>query len=66
MVEGRQSGETSADFLHERKVSKFRGRSAVENPANQFESVLLERDADWDPAQNPAPKTKFVEMPPKT
>jgi len=36
-----------------------RGRGSNNNPANRFEHLSLERDADWDPAQDPAPKTRF-------
>ena len=38
---------------------QLRGRGAVGNPANRFEPIQLERDADWDPAEDPAPATKF-------
>jgi DNA repair photolyase len=37
-----------------------RGRGAAGNPPNRFEKITLERDADWDPAQDPAPKTQFL------
>ncbi|MEY2409045.1 MAG: hypothetical protein QOF48_1715 [Verrucomicrobiota bacterium] len=37
-----------------------RGRGAVDNPANRFESIHLERDIDWDPAADPAPRTEFL------
>ena len=37
-----------------------RARGAADNPANRFEKVHLERDADWDPAENPAPRTEFL------
>jgi DNA repair photolyase len=40
--------------------SRLRGRGAGSNPANRFESISLERDADWDPAQDPAPTTQFL------
>lgn len=36
------------------------GRGAVSNPPNRFESIRLERDADWDPEQDPAPTTQFL------
>ena len=39
--------------------TQLRGRGAAGNPANRFESIHLERDADWDPAEDPAPATKF-------
>jgi DNA repair photolyase len=38
----------------------IRGRGAAENPANRFEPIHLERDADWDPAEDPAPRTEFL------
>jgi len=37
----------------------FRGRGAAINPANRFEQIYLERDADWDPSEDPALTTKF-------
>ena len=42
------------------KPSAPRGRGAITNPANRFERISLERDADWDPEQDPAPKTQFL------
>jgi DNA repair photolyase len=36
-----------------------RGRGAAENPANRFEAIHLERDAEWDPAEDPALTTKL-------
>jgi DNA repair photolyase len=41
------------------KPSSPRARGAISNPANRFERISLERDADWDPDQDPAPKTRF-------
>lgn len=38
----------------------LRGRGAASNPANRFERIRLERDADWDPEQDPAPTTRFL------
>lgn len=35
------------------------GRGAAENPANRFEHVVYERDADWDEPDDPTPKTRF-------
>ncbi len=35
------------------------GRGAATNPTNRFERISLERDIDWDPEQDPAPKTRF-------
>ena len=36
-----------------------KGRGAQDNPANRFERIHLERDVDWDPAEDPAPATTF-------
>ena len=36
-----------------------RGRGADSNPPNRFEALWLEREADWDPAEDPAPGTRF-------
>jgi DNA repair photolyase len=41
------------------KPSSPRGRGAAANPPNRFARLSLERDADWDPEQDPAPKTQF-------
>ena len=41
------------------KPSAPRGRGAVTNPPNRFERISLEPDPDWDPEQNPAPRTQF-------
>ena len=41
------------------RTPKVRGRGAVENPVNRFQPIVLERDADWDPAQDSAIKTRF-------
>ena len=40
--------------------SSARGRGASSNPPNRFEPLTLERDADWDPEQDPAPTTQFL------
>ncbi|MEO8426061.1 MAG: PA0069 family radical SAM protein [Verrucomicrobiota bacterium] len=37
----------------------IRGRGSVGNPANRFEQFHLERDPDWNPAEDPAPATRF-------
>jgi len=37
-----------------------RGRGATGNPTNRFESLYLERDIDWDPQEDPSPKTQFL------
>ena len=35
------------------------GRGASGNPPNRFERIARERDADWDPEDDPAPATVF-------
>lgn len=37
-----------------------RGRGATSNPPNRFESIALERDTDWNPDEDPAPRTQFL------
>jgi DNA repair photolyase len=37
-----------------------RGRGAASNPPNRFESISFERDADWNPEEDPAPRTQFL------
>jgi DNA repair photolyase len=37
-----------------------RGRGAAGNPPNRFEKISLERDADWNPEDDPAPRTQFL------
>ena len=41
-------------------ASAPRGRGAVANLANRFESLTLERDQDWNPEEDPAPRTQFL------
>lgn len=36
-----------------------KGRGAAGNPANRFEEIHLERDADWNPEDDPALRTRF-------
>src|SRR6185436_4215658 len=36
-----------------------KGRGASINPANRFEEIHLERDIDWNPEEDPAPRTQF-------
>jgi|SRR5208282_1111106 hypothetical protein len=38
----------------------LRGRGAANNPPNRFEKIHFERDQDWDPAEDPSPKTQFL------
>ncbi len=42
---------SSASILH---------RGAAGNPANRFEKIHLERDADWNPEEDPLPRTQFL------
>ena len=35
-------------------------RGAASNPANRFEEIHLQPDADWDPEQDPLPRTRFL------
>lgn len=37
----------------------IRGRGAGSNPTNRFVQIHLERDPDFDPAEDPGPKTQF-------
>ena len=41
-------------------VPSPRGRGSAANPPNRFEHFSLERDIDWDPDQDPAPRTQFL------
>jgi len=42
------------------KPTALRGRGAQENPQNRFEKLRLERDEDWNPEDDPSPKTQFL------
>jgi DNA repair photolyase len=42
------------------RPSSPHGRGAASNPANRFERISLERDADWYPEQDSAPATQFL------
>ena len=35
-------------------------RAVGSNPPNRFERIALEREADWDPEQDPLPRTLFL------
>ena len=37
-----------------------RGRGAATNPPNRFEHIVLERDSEWNPEEDPAPRTQFL------
>ena len=45
--------------MTDRTATSPRGRGASDNPPNRFVGLSLERDADWDPEQDPAPRTHF-------
>jgi DNA repair photolyase len=42
------------------KPTTPRSRGATTNPANRFDRLHLERDADWNPEEEPAIKTEFL------
>ncbi len=42
----------------EQLISAHRGAPA--NPANRFETIRLEPDADWNPEEDPLPRTQFI------
>src|SRR5579863_4380443 len=35
-------------------------RGAPDNPANRFEPIHLEPDAEWNPEEDPLPRTQFL------
>jgi DNA repair photolyase len=37
-----------------------RGRGAASNPPNRFDRITLERDIDWNPEEDPAPRTELL------
>jgi DNA repair photolyase len=42
------------------KGDPFHGRGAGSNPPNRFEKIRLERNEDWNPEEDPSPKTQFL------
>jgi DNA repair photolyase len=48
----------------EQIISAHRG--AAENPPNRFEKIHLERDEDWNPEEDPLPRTQFLKDSSKT
>jgi DNA repair photolyase len=50
--------------LPEQVIAAHRG--AAENPPNRFEKVHLERDEDWNPEEDPLPRTQFLKDNSKT
>ena len=51
-------------MLPEQVIAAHRG--AAENPPNRFEKVHLERDEDWNPEEDPLPRTQFLKDNSKT
>ncbi|HWD94556.1 MAG TPA: PA0069 family radical SAM protein [Verrucomicrobiae bacterium] len=45
-------------MLPEQTISAHRGAAA--NPPNRFEKIHLERDEDWNPEEDPLPRTQFL------
>ena len=41
-------------------VEKYRGRGVPSNPANRFTSTASERFEDYDPSEDPSPRTQFI------
>jgi DNA repair photolyase len=48
----------------EQVISAHRG--AAQNPPNRFERIHLEADADWNPEEDPLPRTQFLKDTSKT
>jgi DNA repair photolyase len=48
----------------EQVISAHRG--AAVNPPNRFEKIHLERDEDWNPEEDPLPRTQFLKDSSKT
>jgi DNA repair photolyase len=42
------------------KPALLRGRGAGGNPPNRFQQIRLERDEDWNPEEDPSPRTQFL------
>ena len=38
----------------------FAARGATHNPPNRFEGLILEPSEDWNPAEDPSPRTQFL------
>lgn len=54
----------SSEFAPEMPVPPatrhLKGRGALTNPNGRFESTTFERDTDWNPEEDPSPKTQFL------
>ena len=46
--------------------SALPARGAADNPPNRFEKIHLERDEDWNPEEDPLPRTQFLRDKTKT
>ncbi|HEV8541226.1 MAG TPA: PA0069 family radical SAM protein [Verrucomicrobiae bacterium] len=44
----------------------IKGRGASANPTNRFEHVAYERDIDWNPEEDPSPRTQILKDATKT
>jgi DNA repair photolyase len=42
------------------QIKELKGRGAPANPPNRFEKISLKPDADWNPEEDPAPRTQFL------
>jgi DNA repair photolyase len=38
----------------------IKGRGASSNPTNRFEKIAYEREIDWDPQEDPLPRTQII------
>ena len=56
----RPFGQAGRRWIVNTSPSSPRARGALSNPPNRFEPLTLERDADWDPEQDPLPRTLFL------
>lgn len=43
-----------------KSVEQLRGRGVTSNPANRFATTSRERFEDYDPSEDPAPRTQFI------
>jgi DNA repair photolyase len=44
----------------ERPTAPAPARGTADNPPNRFEHLRLERDEDWNPEEDPSPRTQFL------
>ena len=50
----------SCTFNRLNPAAPIKGRGASSNPANRFESVEYDRDIDWNPEEDAAPRTQIL------